>query len=163
MKVIAIISDIKVNNIDNYSFYDEITVDIMDHEIGSIKHVVPKFDKDGNYKIGELICYDTTNNSVDNEFDKLYDVEILSLFIMRYEYNQMLINCLKEENDYIMDAKKDGNYVQVNKYKNLNKYLKQNQEKMNKIRTIIKTLDTCINVVNKYFNDNNNNFTKKRK
>lgn len=157
MKVIAIISDIKVNNKDNYSFYDEIIVDIMDHEIGSIKHVVPKFDKDGNYKIGELICYDTTNNSVDNEFDKLYDVEILSLFIMRYEYNQMLINCLKEENDYIMDAKKDGNYVQVNKY------LKQNQEKMNKIRTIIKTLDTCINVVNKYFNDNNNNFIKKRK
>ena len=161
MKRIAIVSDVKVNINENYNYYSEITVDVM--KDGSIKHIIPNFDKNGNYKIGELICYDNTNNCVDREFDKLQDVELLPLYFMLIEYNQLLIKYLKEEIDYIIDAKKDGNYVQVNKYKNLETFLKQNQEKINKIRTIIKSLDAFISLAKKYFIDNNNNFAKKIK
>lgn len=161
MKKIAIISDIKINNEQNFKYYNEITIDVYDSQTSSIKHVIPNFDKDGDYKIGELICYDTASNNVSMAFDQVHDVEILTLYIMRLEYNQLLIKYLKEENDYIKDAKKDGNYMQINKYKNLDTYLKQNQERMNKVRTIIKTLNTFLKVVDKFL-DVNNNVTKKK-
>ena len=144
MKVFAVISDVKINNEDNYKYYSEIIVDIWDYQGKSIKRIVPNFNKDDVYDIGEIICYDINTNCIQTDYTDLYDYQVFTLFFMRNKYTELLKNYLQEEIDFIKDAKIDGNYEQVNKYKHLKEFKSYNEKRCDKLRTIINSLDNLI-------------------
>lgn len=144
MKVFAVISDVKINNEENYKYYSEIIVDIWDYQGKSIKRIVPNFNKDDVYDIGEIICYDINTNCIQTDYTDLYDYQVFTLFFMRNKYTELLKNYLQEEIDFIKDAKIDGNYEQVNKYKHLKEFKSYNEKRCDKLRTIINSLDNLI-------------------
>ena len=152
MKVFAVISDVKISNEKNYKYYSEIIIDIWDYKSHSIRHIVPNFNRDGAYNIGEVICYDSDTNNIDADYIELADYEVFTLFFMRDRYVALLISYLQEEIDFFKDARIDGNYDQVNKYKYkykykytlLNKFKLYNTKRCDKLRTIINSLDKLL-------------------
>lgn len=157
-KKIAIVSNLVKGNNQDFSYYDEVIIDLWDRKTHSVKHVTLYF-VSGNYEIGDLVSYDDDFNYINRDFTKIPDYEFFSLMSMREKYQESLINILKNDIEIIRNKDIDRAPLSFVKL-----YVSISEMKKNKLNLLIGNLDRTIELIgNKYFNDNNNNFTKKRK